>query len=153
MTFFMRNTRPADYKDICDLGTISYSQDYYESEESFISKIKGCYEGCLVADLDGIIGYIVSFPYKVGKSFPINSFYEPVQNPNCWYIHDVCVSKDFRKMGVATQLAECIVNNNEGTICLTSLLESEGFWKNLGFRSFFDIEYCGRDAKYMVLVK
>jgi ribosomal protein S18 acetylase RimI-like enzyme len=152
MKFITRNIKPADYDEVCDLGAKNYPQDYYEGKESFTSKIEGCYEGCLAADLDGIIGYIISFPYKVGKAFPIDSFYEPVENPNCWYIHDVCVSKDFRKMGVAKELTNCVIRGKD-VVCLTAVMNSEGFWSSLGFRSFFNFEYCGLDAKYMILIK
>jgi len=152
MKFIIRHTKQNDYGDICELGTKSYPQHYYESEESFVSKIKNCYQGCLVADLDGIIGYIVSFPYKVGKIFPINTFYEPIDNPNCWYIHGVCVSRDFRSMGVASSLINCIIDNND-VVCLTSVMDSENFWNRLGFKSFFDLDYCGSSAKYMILIK
>ena len=148
----IRHTKPNDYSNICELGTKSYSDNYYEGEESFVSKIKGCYEGCFVADLDGIVGYIISFPYKVGKSFPIDSFYEPVEDPNCWYIHDLCVSVDFRGRGIAVDLAKTVLNHSN-VYCLTAISGSEGFWSKIGFRSFFDLEYCGRSAKYMILIK
>lgn len=149
----IRNTKPSDYDEICELGTKSYPNNYYEGEESFISKIKGCYEGCFVADLDGIVGYVISFPYLVGKSYPIDSFYEEVEKPNCWYIHDLCVSKEFRGKGIAKELANQITNNGEKVFCLTAVLGSDNFWNKVGFRSFFDLEYCGRSAKYMILIK
>lgn len=147
----IRNISPNDYSEVCDLGTKSYPENYYEGEESFTSKIKGCYEGCLVADLDGIVGYIISFPYFVGKPYPIDSFYEYSNDSNCWYIHDVCVSLDFRNKGIARILVETILNR-KGVFCLTSVLDSEPFWKKMGFRSFLEIEYYGAKAKYMMLI-
>jgi ribosomal protein S18 acetylase RimI-like enzyme len=149
----IRNTKPEDYKEVCDLGTKSYSENYYEGEESFTSKIKNNYEGCFVADLDGIIGYIISFPYFVGKSFPINSSYEEQENTNCWYIHDVCISEEFRGKGVAKELVKTVLGNSNSVYCLTSVMNSDSFWEKFGFRKFFELNYCGLPAKYMILIK
>lgn len=149
----IRHTKESDYSEISDLGTKSYPSNYYEGEESFISKIKGCYEGCFVADLDGIVGYIISFPYLVGKPYPIDNFYKEVDDPNCWYIHDLCVSKEFRGKGIAKELASTVINRNSSVFCLTAVENSEKFWGGLGFRSFFDLDYYGGRASYMVLIK
>jgi len=151
MQFKIRNILPNDYNNVCDLGTKSYPDNYYEGEESFISKIKGCYEGCLVADLDGVIGYIISFPYFIGKPYPIDHFYETPEGANCWYIHDLCVSIDFRGKGIAKDLVKIILKRKE-IFCLTAVLNSENFWNKMGFRSFFEIDYYGAKAKYMMLI-
>lgn len=151
MKLKIRFTKDSDFSNISKLGSNSYSDEYYEDDESFKSKIENCYEGCLVADVDGIVGYIISFPYIVGKSFPINSIYTPIKESNCWYIHDLCVSKDFRGKGIAADLAKNIILNKK-IIALTAVQNSESFWKNFGFRSFFEIEYCGKKAKYMMLI-
>lgn len=149
----IRYTKPNDYLEICELGNNSHSGNYLEKEESFLSKIKGCYEGCIVADLDGIIGYAISFPYLVGKSYPINDLYEDVESPNCWYIYDVCVSKEFRGRGVAKELTNTIINKDSNVFCLTAAEDSENFWSRMGFRSFFKLDYRGTEAHYMVLIK
>lgn len=152
MKINIRFTKPEDYSEISRLGTNSYEDNYYEGEESFISKMEGCPEGCFVADVDGIIGYIISFPYLIGKSFPIDSFFVKTENPNCWYIHDLCVSKDFRKKGVAKELAKTVIDAN-AVLALTAVQKSENFWAKMGFRSFFELDYCGSKAKYMILIK
>ena len=152
MKIKIRNTKAEDYPQVSEIRTKSYCENYYETEESFVSKIKNNYESCFVADVDGIIGYIISFPYYVGKSFPINSFYESYQDSNCCYIHDVCVLKEFRRKGVAKELVKTVLNNNN-VYCLTSIMNSHNFWKKFGFREFFELEYCGITAKYMILIK
>ena len=151
MKINIRFTKPEDYSEISKLGTNSYKDNYYEGEEGFISKMEGCPEGCFVADVDGIIGYIISFPYLIGKSFPIDSFFVKTENPNCWYIHDLCVSKDFRKKGVGRELAATVIKTQK-TLALTAIQESEDFWYKMGFRSFFNLDYCGSKAKYMILL-
>ena len=149
----IRHAHPDEYAEICDLGTKSYSEEYYEGEESFSSKLKGCREGCFVADLDGIVGYAISFPYVIGKSFPIDSYFVPVDDPNCWYIHDLCVAEDFRNKGIARILAENIIEHSWNVVSLTAVQNSESFWNKMGFRSFFKLNYCGHEAHYMMLIK
>lgn len=149
----IRHTKTSDYSEISSLGTRNYPSNYYEGDESFISKIKGCYEGCLVADLDGIVGYIISFPYLIGRPFPIDTFYEPLKSSNCWYIHDLCVSEEFRGRGIAKELANTVIGNESTVFCLTAVKGSEGFWSKLGFRSFFKLDYYGGNSSYMILVK
>lgn len=150
----IRFTKPEDYSEISDLGTKSYPDNYFEGQESFVSKMKGCPEGCLVAELDGIVGYIISFPYSLGKPFPIDSFFEKSEDSNCWYIHDLCVSKDFRKKGIASTLAHSIIDRTcQNVFCLTAVENSEFFWNKMGFRSFFELDYYGGKANYMILIK
>jgi ribosomal protein S18 acetylase RimI-like enzyme len=149
----IRSAKTKDYADMAEIGTKSYSHEYYEGEESFFSKIEGCPSGCFVADVDGVVGYAISFPYLVGKSFPIDSFFTLVDDPNCWYIHDVCVMKDFRRMGIAKKLASKLMEIGWNVMCLTAVQGSEAFWEQFGFRSFFELEYCGKKASYMILIK
>ena len=153
MKISIRHINPSEHNDVSKLATENYSEEYFESDESFSSKIKNSYEGCFVADLDGVIGYVISFPYFIGKSFPINSIYSPVDNADCCYIHDLSISKDFRNKGVARMLVDQITNANWNVICLTAVQNSHKFWNKFGFRSFFDLDYCGNKAQYMILIK
>jgi ribosomal protein S18 acetylase RimI-like enzyme len=149
----IRTARKSDYSDVAEIGTKSYSEEYYKGEESFFSKMEGCPSGCFVADLDGVVGYAISFPYVVGKSFPIDSFFVLVDAPNCWYIHDVCVAEDFRGMGIARMLAKKVIETGWNVVCLTAVQGSEEFWERFGFRSFFELNYCGKKASYMMMLK
>lgn len=149
MKFKIRLTTPNDYAEICDLEN---NYEYHEEKKFFINKVKAYPEGCFVADVDGIIGHIISFPYLIGKSFPSEQLFEPISKPSCWYIHNLYVSKDFRKKGIAKELTEIILNSNK-IIALTATQGSEYFWEKLGFRSFFELIYCGEKAQYMILIK
>ena len=149
----IRHPKEKEYDDIESLANDGYSNDFFESKNSFVSKIKGFPEGCYVAELDGIIGYIISFPYYLGESFPINTKYAIIENPNCWYIHDLCVMKSFRKKGIASLLAKKVLKNSWNIIALTAVQDSEKFWNTLGFLSFKDVDYCDKKSKYMILIK
>jgi ribosomal protein S18 acetylase RimI-like enzyme len=149
----IRRIKSSDYSEISNLANNSYPEYLFESEESFFSKLEKFPEGCFVADLDGIIGYIISFPYIMGKYFPINSIFEIVEDPDCWYIHDLCVSKDFRKRGIGEDLTKEVLKNSWGVVCLTAVEGSSLFWHKMGFRSFFKVDYNGSKADYMILIK
>lgn len=89
----------------------------------------------------------------MGKPYPIDSFFEPQDEPNCWYIHDICVSSEFRGKGIARELAKTVMTTDSSVFCLTAVQNSENFWERLGFRSFFELDYYGARASYMILVK
>lgn len=149
----IRKITSDDYKEIECIANESYSNEYYESKQSLISKIENFPPGSFVADLDGIIGYIISFPYYLGRSFPINTEYNLAESPDCWYIHDVCVTKRFRNKSIASQLVKKVLNESWNVVALTSVQNSIGFWNKFGFLNFKTIEYCEKEAYYMVLIK
>lgn len=149
----IRKTKSSDYPAINTLGTANYPKNYDETDESFNSKMAGYPEGCFVADLDGIIGYVVSFPYLLGKQYPANEPYAPVASPDCYYIHDLTVSPDFRRKGIATQLAKKVLQAHWEVTGLVAVGGSRGFWQTLGFRGFAHIDYYGLKAEYMLLIR
>jgi len=149
----IRPTRSTDYAEVNALGNAHHLAEHYESDESFESKMRGYPDGCFVAELDGIVGYLISFPYTLGKLCPLNELYSPVQKPDCYYIHDVCVLPDFRGMGVAKQLAAKALEGDWAVVGLVAVAGAGGFWRKLGFREFAVIEYYGRRAEYMLRLR
>jgi ribosomal protein S18 acetylase RimI-like enzyme len=146
----IRPTTPTDYAAVSALGSAIHSADYAESEECFTSLMRHAASGCFVADLDGIIGYVISFPYRLGQVYPRNSPYTPVEEPDCYYIHDLAVLPEFRGKGVATQLARQVLAQEWPVVGLVAVNGSRGFWWKLGFRGFAVISYGGHKAEYML---
>lgn len=167
MSIVIREANKKDHQEIKILLDESYgvrSKDeygfysdskscYYETIESTVSKIDMFPQGALVADLDGVIGCVISFPYYVGKTFPINTDYRIFKNPNCWYVHYVCVLNRFKKKGVATSLIKNILVNSWNVVALTAIQDTTKFWQKFGFLSFKKVEYCGKKSDYMMLIK
>lgn len=149
----IRYSKPSDHSDINKIRTANHPKNYYEGDESFESKIKEYPEGCFIADLDGVVGYLISFPYILGKPHPINEKYTPIDNPTCYYIHDVCILPEFRKMQIAKKLVEKILEMEWQVVCLLAIMNSKNFWYRLGFRSFFEIEHYGLKTEYMLRIK
>lgn len=149
----IRTAKASEYSEISAIGTANYPENLYEGDESLKSKMEGYPDGCLVADLDGVVGYIISFPYMLGKPYPIDEIYNPEGNPDCYYIHNLCVMPEFRKKGIARMLARRVLEFRWPVVCLVAVMESERFWHKLGFRGFAEIDYYGLSAEYMLKIK
>ena len=133
------------------LANLIYPIEYYETTDSFWSKIESHPNGCFLAeDKNLICGYIVSFPFILNEIFNLNCHYVKVDNPSCYYVHDLCVHPDFRGFGLAKSLFDKVCNNVNLPICLVSVLKSEGFWCKLGFTPEKKITYNNMPATYMV---
>jgi len=149
----IRPVKISDYSAVNAIGTANYSSNYYEGAKSFESKMAGYPEGCFVADVDGVVGYVISFPYVLGKPYPLNELFTPTPNPDCYYIHDVCVAPEFRGKGIAKQLAERVFAADWDILCLVAVQKSNAFWRKLGFRGFAALEYYGQKAEYMLWIR
>lgn len=141
----------ADIPAIDGMGTCSYPENYFESRASFESKIVKNLETCWVATVDDYLaGYVVSFPYVFGAPYPINHMYTAIENPNCLYLHDLCVSPLWRKLGVGHSLAQKVLTTRWDAVALTSVMGSQSFWTKLGFVVAHELDYYGLPASYMV---
>jgi len=142
----------AEYIQLVEnLGTEIYPSNYYEGQESFKSKIIGYPKGCFLARKDAeLVGYIISFPYVLNEVYPINENYTETLEPTCLYIHDLCVSKDHRKEGIARALVEKVLESQLSPKALVSVLKSEKFWNKFGFISQRSFDYYGGAGNYML---
>ena len=149
--FMIRQAKPEDFDFIDNIGTSNYPINYYEGSESFRSKMLGCPEGCFVCEINNeIVGYIVSFPYVLWEPYPINENYKKVEEPDCYYIHDVCVDKKHRGKGYAMSLVDEVLKIKLNPKVLMSVIDSENFWEKFGFQRHKQINYYGLNATYMV---
>jgi predicted N-acetyltransferase YhbS len=145
--------RPAAVKDITaidKLGTCSYPANFEESAESFTAKITA--GESRVAEIDSyVIGYLIAFPYTLGEACVLNTDYVPVKNPDCLYIHDLCISERFRRLGIGTLLAKDILKSKWENYSLVAVLGAAKFWAELGFVAVRDLNYHGAVGVYMEL--
>jgi len=148
----IRKATRNDFDAIDRIGTNSYPDNYYEGVESFRSKMIAYPDGCFVCQPgDDVTGYIISFPYILFKPYPIDSYYNPIQFPDCYYIHDLCVSKKHRKNGYASALVHEVLKIKSSPKTLMSVLGSNKFWKRFGFKPYKTEMYYGMNATYMIL--
>lgn len=151
----LRAIQSADVAAVSALGNRVYPVAYYEADETFSSKIMYPEGHCRLAEIDGVcVGYVISFPDIVGVPYPINTFFKPVKNPNCQYIHDLCVAPEYRGRGIAAQLLQSVLAVMPWNACaLTAVMDSASFWSRHGFVKRYDILYCGQPAEYMLYNK
>ena len=151
MNFVIRPARASDISAIGRLGAHVYPSNYYEDEESFISKVTRNLTTCWVAEVDSyIVAYLIAFPYVLNRPYPINAIYVSIENPDCLYIHDLCVSERFRNFGIARKLTEQVLNCEWNNVALVSVMRSKKFWENMGFTAVHQLDYCGLPGTYMV---
>lgn len=142
---------PSHVEAVSLLGTSCYPSNYHEDDASFESKILGYPQGCFMAMDDGtLLGYAISFPYILDKVHPINFAYSLPQNPDCLYIHDLCVSTFNRGGGVGSALATRVLSMPIWPKVLVSVLGSGPFWKKLGFETLRELNYHGGLGHYMI---
>jgi ribosomal protein S18 acetylase RimI-like enzyme len=147
----IRHTNAQDFEFVDSIGTNSYPFNYYEGIESFHSKMVGYPEGCFVCEINKeIVGYIISFPYVLWQPYPINQNYTKVENPDCYYIHDLCIDEKHRGKGYAISLVDEVLKIKQFPKVLVSVLNSENFWGKFGFQKQKSFDYCGLNATYMV---
>ena len=150
MRTIIRPILPEDADELARIGTVNYPAEYEESSAAFRSKIAGYPAGCWAAEVAGqLAGYVVSFPYQLNHVFPINTRYTQVGTPDCYYVHDLCVNRNWRGLGIATQLATAALAHGWPVTALVAVLDSRPFWEKLGFVRVRELEYCGRPATYM----
>lgn len=147
----LRKINKPDLLQINLLADSVYPENYFESPESFGSKIEGFPEGCLVAEIEKqIVGYVISFPSVINFVEPLNKFYKPQNEPNCHYIHDLCVNPEFRKKGVANSFLNILFKKFSTDFALVAVMGSSNFWEKFGFVFVQEIDYYNTTAHYMV---
>ena len=140
-------------QEIDAIGTENYTSQYDETLASIESKLRAWPTGCWIAEKGNkLAGYVLSFPYKADSVFPINCNYTWRSSFDVHYIHDLCVSLQFRGTGVARLLARTAMQNKP-KVALTAIEDSIGFWIKLGFKTERHVMYCGKPADYMVRIE
>lgn len=149
----IRNSKASDQDEISAIVQVHRRKNHEEDESTLKNKIEAFPEGCFVADLDGVVGYTISFPYVIGKAFKNEADDLPIENPDCYYIHDLFVIPEFRKRGIGRMLAQKVLQFRWSVVCLVATDHSERFWHKFGFRGFTTVEYCGSESEYMLRLK
>ena len=136
-------------KEANDLGTRRYSVDLYESKKAFRNKWSISPDGCF-ADIedDMLRGYILSLPWKSNEVVPLSQVVSLPDNPDCWYIHDLCVNSYSQGQGVgcgliAKSLDTAILKGFKRCF-LVAVNNSEVFWIKRGFKILDTIIYTKR---------
>lgn len=95
----------------------------------------GCY---VLADDNGIVGYVVSHPWRAFPPPKLNTLLGALpEPPACWYIHDLALMPTARGRGHAGAIVERLaaVARQAGlrAMSLTAVSGSAPFWARHGF--------------------
>ena len=137
----------ADLLETADqLGDAAYSGDLYEPKEWLRNKLQTFPEGCWGCRINGgLKGYLFSFPWRKEEVFPLSAAFEIPKDPNCFYIHDLVVSREYQRRGLAAQLAAKAFEIGRGygfdLFSLVAVQGAEGFWEKLGFQVIGELQY------------
>lgn len=124
---------------------IHIHKELHEDIDVFIERLALCPEGCFVleeteteSDTKTVVcGYLISHPYRLGESPPLNTLIRMLPVADCWYIHDLAILEPYRLQGYASKGLSLLEEHLNGltTMSLTSVSGSEPFWKKHGFVS------------------
>lgn len=141
-----------DWEQAAQLSKPIYYPDLWEPTEAFIIRLKLFPQGCLAAEVDGkLAGYAFSHPWVSDKIVNLGQVIGPIANPDCYYIHDVCVGKQYQGLGVGRALVYKIFEiNTFPAIKLVSVLGSHPFWSKMGFHIVEEIKYTNKINGYIM---
>ena len=133
--------------NVSDLAGRIYQEALAEPFEAFAMKHRlfpAGVLGCFVTDK--LAGYVFSHPWKAGAVVPIATVLgELPANPDCYYIHDCAVSKEYRGLGIGRQMAESAIqvglNHGFKKLLLVSVNDTKLFWEGMGFKSVKTFDY------------
>lgn len=141
-----------------ELADTIYQQELWESFDVFEKKCLLYPPGALgYFDGQRVIGYIVSHPWCFGTVVPINTVLERLPStPDCYYLHDCLVTKEWQRQGIGRQLAQAAIAVGIAAhfrkFLLVSVNDTESFWKKLGFESCDEIEYAPKTMAHKMIM-
>lgn len=140
---------------VTEAQKLAYSDDFQESRESFVAKLKRFPSGCFSAITNGTTfsGYLFSFPTKKScvppklDSADLSDF--APADADCYYLHDCCVLR--QGQGIGSKFVEHVVEVcrrlGYTEIYLVAVQGSVPFWHKMGFDIVEDVSEFGAGAK------
>lgn len=127
--------------DLPAVGAIAAAvhEDYPEDDAVFAERLALFPAGCRIALRDGAaVGYAVTHPGVVGAPPPLNSLLGALPSrPDCYYIHDVALTKAARGLGLGQALtdeAESLARAlGLPLLALAATPLAADYWLKLGF--------------------
>ena len=136
--------RPVSQNDLSDIARIQgecYGDHYIESKASFSAKLSAHSDLSFMA-LQGelAMGYLIAFPWRYGSIPDLNGLeYALPPNADGLYIHDIAVSRQARKLGVAERLLSTLWYTGREKGCkqvfLVAVQGAASYWQRHGFEA------------------
>ncbi|WP_324750746.1 GNAT family N-acetyltransferase [Sphingomonas sp. LY54] len=159
--FHWRPMRESDLDGVAAVAAIAFP-GHFEERACFAERLALFPDGCFVlAAPDGIIGYLIAYPWAPGAIPPLNSLLGSLPaTAEAVYLHDLALHPDARGQGAARPMIERLAANlrSLGTrqIALVAVNGSVPFWQTMGFAPVHDdpsltgkLQSYGGDATYL----
>ena len=133
--------------------------DHYEAPERFAERLRASPAFCrvLAPESGPIRGYLVAYPWPLGRIPSLNRPLERVGDRDALYLHDLGLHPRAAGRGHARAAVADLVTRSEGAaIALVAVSGSAPFWRALGFHdapcpALADtLAGYGADARYLV---
>jgi GNAT superfamily N-acetyltransferase len=148
--------RPLTEEHIDQIEAICYPYYYPKYWDDDLHKRVSCHpEGNIVCVIDKkVVGYLFSQPFIFGESIKLSDDPSVPPNPDCYYIHDVAVAKEWKRKSVGTLLVNMMIcrakERGWKRFALTALPKSTKFHESNGFKITKEVIYNNFPAFYMV---
>jgi GNAT superfamily N-acetyltransferase len=159
--FHWRPMRESDLEGAAAVAAIAFP-DHFEERACFAERLALFPGGCFVlAAPDGIMGYLIAYPWTPGAIPPLNSLLGSLPaTAEAVYLHDLALHPDAREHGAARPMIERLADTLRllGTrqIALVAVNASVPFWQKMGFAPVHGdpaltakLQSYGSDATYM----
>lgn len=84
-----------------------------------------------------VCAYLMAYPSLHGKIAPLGQVFEPAQQADALYLHDLAVDAAMAGQGIAVQLVqqawEYMSRTGMKFSCLVSVQSTKAFWERLGY--------------------
>lgn len=140
MELVIRQAKPYDALKIAKLG-VCYSLG--ENRESLASLAPKIAPGeCRLAEVGSyVVGYVLALPMR-RELVPLQNLnYFPPPNPDCLYIHALCVSHRFQGIGIGSRLVQELCASRYDILSVMALQNSEWFWRKHNFQPLRVVNY------------
>ncbi len=110
-----------------------YGETFAIYENKFLTAPQGCY---VYTVNNNIKGYVISHPWNIHYPPPqLNTPLIKVEE-NCYFIHDIIVLPEYRKIGVGDEIIRKILNENSIVSLVAAndeTIKTKDFWMRYGF--------------------
>lgn len=150
-----------DLDAVADLALVAFP-DHYEGRACFADRLALHPQGCFVlADADGIAGYLVAYPWRAGEAPALNTLIGTLpQDADVIYLHDLALHPRVRGQGWSRPIVERLAADARAAgwpaLALVAVNDAAPFWARHGFAVEQSpalarkLASYGSDARYMV---
>lgn len=138
MSFAIRLMREDDIPAIMRIQAQAYNEFTQESQEVILARLRQVPDLAFVAeDAQGVCGYLFSYRSTLGAITPLDAVFDPANDPDCLYLHDLAVATRAGGRGIGPALVKrklsLAAQDKLPYSALVSVQGSAPFWARMGY--------------------